>query len=96
MAIAIKRLSKEEEQIYRVVKRVLKRTRPPSVLGSDVELGQDSTDRPAVWISLKIDKRSKLTKKELDQIDKVARLIKLEIFRQNLPREPYVRLRTAA
>ena len=96
MAIAYKKLSKEEEQIYEVVRRVLKKTRPPSVVGSDVELGQDSTDHPAVWISLNIDPLTKLTKRELDEIDKVARLIKVEIFRQNLPREPYVRLRTAA
>ena len=96
MAIAYKKLSKEEEQIYNGVRRALKRSRPPFVVGWDVELGQDSADQPAVWISLKIDRRLKLTKPELDQIDKVARLIKAEIFRQEVGREPYVRLRTAA
>jgi hypothetical protein len=96
VAIAHKKVPEEEAQIRRLVRRVLKRRRLPLIVGSDVELGEDSTEQPAVWIVLTVDPRSKLTKSELGQINELARSIKTEIFQNNVRREPYVRLRTAA
>ncbi len=99
MAVAYKVVSdpdKEKTQIRRLVNRVLKERRLSLIVGSDVELGEDSTEQPAVWIWLVIDPRSKLTKSELGQINELAGSIKTEIFETNVQRQPYVRLRTAA
>lgn len=96
VAIAYKTLSREEAQIRRLVNRVLKRRPLPLIVGSDVELGEDSTDQPAVWIWLLVEPQSKLTKGELGQINELGRSIKTEIFQNNVPREPYIRLRSAA
>jgi hypothetical protein len=96
VAIAYKTVPEEEAQIRRLVRSVLKKRRLPLIVGSDVELGEDSTDQPAVWISLLIDPQSKLTKREFGQINELARSIKTEIFQNNVRREPYVRLRSAA
>ena len=99
MAVAYKMVSdpdKEKTRIRRLVNRVLKERRLSLIVGSDVELGEDSTDQPAVWIVLLVDPRSKLTKSELGHINELARSIKTEIFQSNVRREPYVKLRTAA
>lgn len=96
MAVAIKTVSDEEARIRKLVRGVLKKRRLPFVVGSDVELGEDSTDQPAVWIWLLIDPRSKLTKGELGRINELGRSIKTEIFQNDFRREPYVGLRTAA
>jgi hypothetical protein len=99
MAVAYKMVSdpdKEKTRIRRLVNRVLKERRLSLIVGSDVELGEDSTDQPAVWIVLLVDPRSKLTKSELGNINELARSIKTEIFQSNVRREPYVKLRTAA
>ena len=99
MAVAYKEISdpdKEKTRIRRLVNRVLKERRLSLIVGSDVELGEDSTDQPAVWIWLLIDPRSKLTKSELGHINELASSIKTEIFETNVQRQPYVRLRTAA
>jgi len=99
MAVVYKEISdpdKEKTRIRRLVNRVLKERRLSLIVGSDVELGEDSTDQPAVWIVLLVDPRSKLTKSELGNINELARSIKTEIFQSNVRREPYVKLRTAA
>jgi hypothetical protein len=96
VAIVNKTSSNEEAQIRRLVNRVLKKSPLPSIVGSEVELGEDSTDQPAVWIWLLLEPQSKLTKGELGQINELGRSIKTEIFQNNVQREPYIRLRSAA
>jgi hypothetical protein len=89
-------MSQEEAKLQRLVRSVVKKRRLPSVIGSEVELGEDSTDQPAVWIWLKIDPRSELTRSQLGQINELSRSIKREIFQKDFRRQPYVGLRTAA
>ena len=83
---------KESRRIYNVIKgHVL----PPGVQKLEVELGEDSTGQPAVWIWFLIQPSFDPTKDWLARINDFARKVKTAIFDAGVERVPYVRLRAA-
>lgn len=88
-------LKKEEDTVRKLVDGVLRSHPLPGYLRKyDIELGEDSTDAPAVWVSLLVDPDRVLTSDELRDLNAFTRLIKQGIFASGLGREPYIRIRS--
>ena len=83
----------ESRRIYNVIKD---RALPPGVRKLEVELGEDSTGEPAVWIWFLIQPGFEPTKDRLARINDFARKVKTAISDAGVERVSYVRLRSAA
>jgi hypothetical protein len=83
----------ESKWIYNLIKD---RPLPRGVRDLEVELGEDSTGEPAVWIWFLIEPGLEPTKDWLTRINDFARQLKTAIFDAGVERISYVRLRSAA
>ena len=85
-------LKKEEDAVRKLVDGV--RARPPFLQGYEIELKEDSTGAPAVWVSLLVDPDHILTSDELRHLNAFTSSVKERIFASGVRREPYIRIRS--
>lgn len=90
------RQDKWADEIAAVKQLVKKHPRPASVREVQIELGEDSTGDPAVWISLIVDEDLNPSRAKLEELNAFSDTITSEILKHDPRRFPYVRYRAAA
>ncbi|MBI3709287.1 MAG: hypothetical protein HY246_16665 [Proteobacteria bacterium] len=82
------------QEVERIRDLMKGRALPAGVKNYEIELGEDSTGQPAMWIWFLVESSFQPTKETLDRLNDLARSFKATIFKAGIDRVPYVRLRS--
>lgn len=66
--------------------------KPPYVKGFDLEIGEDHTGDPAIWIYLKVTKDNNPSRQKVVALRKFADEVEQKVLDRRLHRWPYVRI----